>query len=276
MKVKYALARARAAAHAAAYLMELREAELVGVLDYERVHVRYVYARLDYGRADEYLYAALAHVLHYPAELLAAHLAVGHGDGRAVHELGYLQRGAVNCVHSVVQIIDLAAAVELAAHRVAQHAPVVLHDECLHGKALHGRLLDSRHVAYAGEGHVERARYGRRRERQHVHLTAELLYMFLVRHAEGAAPRPTTRRPRSLNFTSFCSRRCVPMTRSQLPSASSAIDFFHLRIGAETAQNRRYLWDIPRIFLPLSGNAAARARWWARVSRPASRRGCTS
>lgn len=34
-------------------------------------------------------------------------------------------------------------------------------------------------------GHVQRAGYGRGREGQHVHLTTELLYMFLVRDAEA-------------------------------------------------------------------------------------------
>ena len=70
----------RAAADAAAQLVELGEAQAVGVLYYQRVDVGYVYASLDYRRADEDLYAAVGHVLHYPAQLLGVHLAVGHGD----------------------------------------------------------------------------------------------------------------------------------------------------------------------------------------------------
>ena len=176
---------ARAAPNASANLVQLREAELVGVLDYEGVNVGYIYARLDYRRTHKYLYAALGHVLHDAAELLGVHLAVGHGDDCAVHELGYFHRRALYVVHAVVQIIDLAAPVQFAAHGVGQDAPVVLHNEGLHRQTFHRRLLYRGHVAYTAERHIQRSRYRRRREGQHVYLTAELLDMFLVGHSEA-------------------------------------------------------------------------------------------
>src|SRR3972149_5945621 len=48
-----------------------------------------------------------------------------------------------------------------------------------------GRRRDHRHVAHAGERHVEGARDRRRREREHVHRGAQLLHPLLVRDAEA-------------------------------------------------------------------------------------------
>ena len=61
----------------------------------------------------------------------------------------------------------------------------MLHDEGLHGDAVLRRLLDGGHIADAGQGHVQRARDGRGREREHVDGAAHLLDVLLVRHAEA-------------------------------------------------------------------------------------------
>ena len=74
-------------ADAAAQLMQLREAELVGVLDNEGVDVRDVDAGLDDGRADEDLDVAVREGLHHVAEPFLAHFAVRHGDGDVLAEL---------------------------------------------------------------------------------------------------------------------------------------------------------------------------------------------
>ena len=55
-------------------------AQPVGVLDDEGVHVGDIDARLDDGGADQYLYLAVGHLLHHPAQLLLRHLAVGYGE----------------------------------------------------------------------------------------------------------------------------------------------------------------------------------------------------
>ena len=70
---------AAGAAHAAADLVQLGEAEAVGVLDDEGVDVRDVDAGLDDGGADEDLDLTVRHRLHDVAELLLIHLAVGDG-----------------------------------------------------------------------------------------------------------------------------------------------------------------------------------------------------
>ena len=84
-----------------------------------------------------------------------------------------------------MQVVHLPAALQLAAHGVAQHIPVVLHDEGLHGDAVLRRLFDGGHVADTGQGHIQRARDGCGREREHVDRAAHLLDVLLVRHAEA-------------------------------------------------------------------------------------------
>ena len=60
--------------------MQLGKAELIGVLNDQGIDIGNVDARFDDGRADQDLHLALGHALHDVAELLLAHLAVGHGD----------------------------------------------------------------------------------------------------------------------------------------------------------------------------------------------------
>ena len=165
--------------------MQLGKAHAVGVLDDEGVHVRNIDAGLDDGRANQDLRLARDHALHDRRELLFVHLAVRHVHDRAVEHLRDAQGGALDVFNAVVQVVHLPAALQLAAHGVAQHVPVVLHDEGLHGDAVLRRLFDGGHVADAGQGHIQRARDGCGREREHVDRAAHLLDVLLVRHAEA-------------------------------------------------------------------------------------------
>ena len=86
---------------------------------------------------------------------------MGHGYGGAVEHLGDAHGGALDVVHTVVEIVHLPAAIEFAPHCIREDAPVVLHDEGLHRKSVLRRFLYRGHVAYAREGHVQRPRYRR-------------------------------------------------------------------------------------------------------------------
>ena len=66
----------RAAADAAAELVELAEAELVGLVDDDGVHVRDVEAGLDDRGADEDVRPAVREVVHDVGQLVLVHLAV--------------------------------------------------------------------------------------------------------------------------------------------------------------------------------------------------------
>ena len=85
---------------------------------------------------------------------------MGHGHRDAgdalLHAVGALGDG----LDAVVQVVDLAAAAQLSADGVVQNPIVVLHDKGLDRIAVVGRLLDGGHIADAGQGHVERPRYG--------------------------------------------------------------------------------------------------------------------
>src|SRR5258707_13550881 len=65
------------ATDAAAELVQLREAELVGAMDDDGVGGRDIDAGLDDGRAQQHVAALAGEVAHHPLELALAHLARG-------------------------------------------------------------------------------------------------------------------------------------------------------------------------------------------------------
>ena len=85
---------------------------------------------------------------------------------------------------AVVDVEDLATAVELAQDRVAHQAGARLRDPRLDRQAVLGRGLDHRHVADAREREVERPRDRRGAQGQDVDLALELLEPLLRRNAE--------------------------------------------------------------------------------------------
>ena len=97
------------------------------------------------------------------------------------HSLGRL----LDRPHAVVDEVDLAAAMELAADRFLDQCIIVRGDIRLDGLPLLRRGLDDAHVANPSDGHVQRARDGRRRQRQHVELRAQLLQALLLHDAEA-------------------------------------------------------------------------------------------
>ena len=175
----------RRAAHAAAYLMQLRKAKVIRIFDYQGVDIRDIYARLDDGRADKHLNLPVCDVFHHVCEHVFVHLPVCHADGHILQQVGYFLCRAFDVVYAVMKVVHLTAALKLAAYRVGDDVPVVLHHEGLHRQSVLRRLLKRGHIAYAGHGHVQRARDRRRGEGQHVHSPCKLLDVLLVRHAEA-------------------------------------------------------------------------------------------
>ena len=80
--------------------------------------------------------------------------------------------------------VDLAAAAYLAQASLAHQAVAPFGDEGLDRDPLRRGRRHQREVAQAAEGHVERARDRRRREREHVDVGPHLLEPFLVADAE--------------------------------------------------------------------------------------------
>ena len=85
----------------------------------------------------------------------------------------------------VVQIVRLAAPVELPAEGFEDDAVVVLQHVGLDGMAVLGGLLDDAHVPDAAHGHVQGPGDGGGRQGQHIHACQHLLEPLLMGHAEA-------------------------------------------------------------------------------------------
>ena len=122
---------------------------------------------------------------HHLLELPLAHLPVRDADPRAP---GRCRGGTApwpDGADAVVDEVDLPAALQLGLDRLLHRARVELHHEGADGAPVLGRRGDDGEVAHAGQAHVQRARDGRRGEREHVHQLAELLQPLLVGDAEA-------------------------------------------------------------------------------------------
>ena len=110
----------------------------------------------------------------------------------------------------------------------------MLHDKGLHRQSLERRLFNGGHVADTGEGHVQRTRYGCGREREHVYLTAHLLYMFLVRDAE-ALFLVHHQQAQVLEFDVFLQQPVGTYYEVALAGGQVGERLFYLRTGTKTA-----------------------------------------
>ena len=86
---------------------------------------------------------------------------MGDGDLGLRNALLDLRGALVDGFDAVVEIIDLPAARQLAAHGLVENAVLMLEHEGLHWIAVLRRLLDGRHIAQTRQRHIERARDGR-------------------------------------------------------------------------------------------------------------------
>ena len=173
------------ASDAPAQLVQLREAELVRAIDDHGVGVRIVDAGLDDRGAEKEVHALRGEVAHHALELALGHLAVREREARLGQQAGEPLAHALDRLHFVVQEVDLAAALQLAHHRLADQALGERRDERLDRQSLLGRRGDDRKVADAFQRHGERARDRRRGKREHVDVGAQPLQRLLLAHAEA-------------------------------------------------------------------------------------------
>src|SRR6266498_3442290 len=170
---------------AAPELVELGQAVAVRAVDDHGVGAGDVEAVLDDGGGHQHVRPALHEGEHDLLERRLRHLAVGHRDPRfgdqALHHGG--QRA--DRLHAVVDEVDLAVPGQLLADRARDHVGRELDDHGLDGQAVLGRGLDDRHVADAGQAHLQRARDGGGGEGEAVHGGLELLQLLLGRHPEA-------------------------------------------------------------------------------------------
>ena len=174
-----------AAPDATADLVELGEAEVVGVLDDQRVGGRDVDPRLDDRGADEHVGVAAQERHHPVLELGLLELAVGDLEAQLGAHAAQPRRDLVDRLDAVVHVERLAAALPLALERLAHERLVELADVGPDRAAALRRGLDHGDVAQARERHLQRARDRRRRHRDHVDAQAQLAQALLLAHAEA-------------------------------------------------------------------------------------------
>ena len=97
----------------AAQLIELGKTERVGVVDDDGVDVRNVDARFDDRRGDENIEILAHEPEHDLLQHLLVHLPVTDAEAGLRHELAQLVRQTVDVMDTVVDEVDLAAAVDL-------------------------------------------------------------------------------------------------------------------------------------------------------------------
>ena len=166
--------------------MKLGQPQALRVLNDEGIHVGQVDARFDDGGAHQNVQFPVGHAAHNVPQLLLVHLAVGGGHPSLFPQQGAdLGGGFVDGLRAVVEVVDLAAPLQLPAHGVGQDAPVVLQHIGLHRLAVGGGLLQGGHVPQARQGHVQGPGDGGGRQGEHIHLLGQLLELFLVAHAEA-------------------------------------------------------------------------------------------
>ncbi len=180
-----AVGAAVAAAHAPAQLIQLRQTELIGAVHDHRVGVGHVEPRLDDHGRHQHVHFAAHEAAHHVVERMLGHLAVRHGDARPRRQCLHPRGDRIDRVDAVVDEEHLAAAIELARHRLLQQRVVPGLDEREHRGAVLGRCFQQREVAQPREREVQRAGYRRSGEGQDVDRQLQRLEPLLVLHAEA-------------------------------------------------------------------------------------------
>ena len=174
-----------AAPHAAAQLVQLGQSKLVRAAHDDGVGTRHINAGFNDGGTQEQVVALGDKVAHHTFQLPLGHLPMGHRNACLGQQLFKLGAPVLNRLHLVVQKVDLAAALEFAQHRLADHAIALGAHKGLDRQASLWRGGNHTQVTQAFKRHAQRARYGRGGERQHIHLGAQRFHGFFVAHAKA-------------------------------------------------------------------------------------------
>src|SRR6185437_772284 len=173
------------AAHAAAKLIELAEAVPISAVDDDCVRTRNVEAVLNDARRAKNVVFAVHKGEHCTLKLHLRHLAMADDDARLGHKLTNLRRHFIDALNAVGDEVRLAAALEFDLNGRADEFFVELGDDGLDRHSIFGRRFDHAHVAQTDERHVQCARDGGRRHREHVDRGAHLLQALLVANAKA-------------------------------------------------------------------------------------------
>ena len=173
-----------AAADAAAQLIQLGQAEFLGVLHQNRIDPGYVQAALNDGGAEHQVGFAGIEGDHGAFQFPFGHLAVGHQQPQARHHLAQLGRHLFDALHPRYHVEDLAAPVELLADRTADGLLILGGQVGLDRTAQGRRRGDQAHLPHPRKAHVKRPRDWRGTQGEHVDVFAQGFDLFLLVDAE--------------------------------------------------------------------------------------------
>ena len=174
-----------APADSASQLIELRQSEAPRIYDDERVCVGQIYAVFDNGRGNENVVPFFVKRGNSLFQFVRRHLPV-RGDYAHLFGKQSFERSGVDVKFGdvVQQDQGLPASAAFALDCVRGKRVGIGNDVGLHGKSALGRRLQQRNVANSRERHIEGARNGRCRQREHVDQRITLLQRLLVIDAE--------------------------------------------------------------------------------------------
>ena len=226
-----------AATDAATQLMELAQAETVGMVDDQRVRIGDIKTGLDDCGTHEHVDVAMPEVADDLVELLLPHLAVGDADVRLGHQRVDLVGDGRDVLHTIVDIEHLAASQQFAAYGCGDLRILVGAHIGQHRQPVFGRGGERGHLANAGHGHFQRARDGVADRAARPRWCAGLSSVSLCSTPKRCSSSMMTS-PRSLNLIFGFSSLCVPMTTSTVPVSSPSMASLSLFGGLESAHGR--------------------------------------
>ncbi len=134
-------------ADAAAQLVQIGQAVLIGIVDEDGVGVGNVQAAFDDRRGQQDVELVLDEIEHHLFQLPFAHLAVADADARFGHDLLQSPGNFFDVVYAIVNEERLTVAVQFAHDGMANQILVEAYDLRFHGQPLGGRRFQIRYVA---------------------------------------------------------------------------------------------------------------------------------
>ena len=164
--------------------MQVAQAEVLRLVDQDRIGVRDVQAVLDQGRAEHHVVVPTDEIQHPVFQLFGFHLSVRHAN---LHVRNQAVQDVVDgreFLHFVVQEEDLAAPVEFIIDDALDFLLVEENDFRLDGNAVGRRGVDNAQVARSQQGELQRSRNRSCGQRKGIHRSFEGTEFFFRGHAE--------------------------------------------------------------------------------------------
>ena len=171
--------------HAAAQLVQLGKAEVIGALNDDGIGGRDIDAGFNNCRTDQHVKTLVMEIIHHPFQFAFAHLAVTDGNSRFRYQFSQTIRRFLNIFNIVIQIVNLTAAQDFTQDRLANHQRVIFADKGFYRQTASWRGGDNGQIAHSAHRHIKRTRNRRGGQRQDIDVRAHRLDAFFMTHPEA-------------------------------------------------------------------------------------------